>query len=569
MNAAFKLRRSAIGIRQQGGAALVVGLVLLMILTLLAISGMNTSTLELQMAGNFQFSQNAFQAAEIGLQRAMSANKFATNVAISTPKTLITGLCDRHAGHVRKQDHVRLREERRNRAAAAAGRPRVQHRREHGLLRLPLRSREHRALAARCTGHEHPGLLPRETGRRLPRLLSRAGTTLPRINSVWSKRMMRTAKPLVAAIAATLTLWCAGTPLADDTEIFEASPVNGTAARPNILLIIDTSGSMVDNTVTQAMDYDPVTSYSGSCTKDRIYWKQGNNSFNCRDQSDQYIGANALVCSAASAQVATIGSYVVANTAQWRAGSNKRWEQLRTNQHSSSNPVECEADGPLAHGLIADDRKLPANGSSGPFTTNSAQAVSLAGQNTYTFYSGNYLNYLANVGNDNQVTLTRLAVVQSVARKFLDSLSGVNVGLMRFQKTRIRTTAAAQGGFVIHEFAPIETARDDLKKLITDLNGNSFTPLSETLYEAYRYWRGGTPTYGNNSTAGQYSYSVGRCARLCRRRLQEPADQFVLSSNFNRVPDGRRSDAGQGCRLEDRRPHRHGRHRRHREQVLQ
>ena len=51
-----KFAGSALGSRRQGGAALVVGLVLLMILTLLAISGMNTSTLELQMAGNFQFS---------------------------------------------------------------------------------------------------------------------------------------------------------------------------------------------------------------------------------------------------------------------------------------------------------------------------------------------------------------------------------------------------------------------------------------------------------------------------------------------------------------------------------
>jgi|SRR5688572_14847386 len=90
-NAATKLQRRALGHRRQSGAALVVGLVLLMILTLLAISGMNTSSLELQMAGNFQFSQNAFQAAEIGLERALAAGNFATNTAIATPKTLITG----------------------------------------------------------------------------------------------------------------------------------------------------------------------------------------------------------------------------------------------------------------------------------------------------------------------------------------------------------------------------------------------------------------------------------------------------------------------------------------------
>jgi type IV pilus assembly protein PilX len=57
--------------RKQHGAALVIGLVLLTILTLLAITGMNTSTTELIMAGNEQFRQNAFQAAETGRENAL------------------------------------------------------------------------------------------------------------------------------------------------------------------------------------------------------------------------------------------------------------------------------------------------------------------------------------------------------------------------------------------------------------------------------------------------------------------------------------------------------------------
>ena len=67
--------RSFTAARQQG-AALVVGLLLLLILTLLAISGMNTSSLELIMAGNTQYSQNAFQAAEAGIERSIAANVF-------------------------------------------------------------------------------------------------------------------------------------------------------------------------------------------------------------------------------------------------------------------------------------------------------------------------------------------------------------------------------------------------------------------------------------------------------------------------------------------------------------
>lgn len=68
MNRYPKLSANA---RRQRGAALVVGMILLMVLTLLAISGMNTATLELQMAGNAQYSENAFQAAETGIEEAM------------------------------------------------------------------------------------------------------------------------------------------------------------------------------------------------------------------------------------------------------------------------------------------------------------------------------------------------------------------------------------------------------------------------------------------------------------------------------------------------------------------
>lgn len=67
----MKMNHSIPG-RNQRGAALVVGLVLLVILTLLAISGMNTSSTELLMAGNEQFRQNAVQASAAGIEDAMT-----------------------------------------------------------------------------------------------------------------------------------------------------------------------------------------------------------------------------------------------------------------------------------------------------------------------------------------------------------------------------------------------------------------------------------------------------------------------------------------------------------------
>ena len=59
-------------IKRQKGAALVVGLVLMMVLTLLAVSTMRTATLELLMAGNAQYKEKAFQLAETGLRDAVN-----------------------------------------------------------------------------------------------------------------------------------------------------------------------------------------------------------------------------------------------------------------------------------------------------------------------------------------------------------------------------------------------------------------------------------------------------------------------------------------------------------------
>jgi type IV pilus assembly protein PilX len=77
-----------IEIRNQHGAALIVGLLLLVVITVLAISGMNTATTGLAMARNDQNYENAFQAAETGLEEVMSLGQFNTTVNASVTKNI-------------------------------------------------------------------------------------------------------------------------------------------------------------------------------------------------------------------------------------------------------------------------------------------------------------------------------------------------------------------------------------------------------------------------------------------------------------------------------------------------
>jgi type IV pilus assembly protein PilX len=78
---------------KQRGAALVIGLILLLILTLLAVTGMNTASTELVMAGNEQYRQNAFQASETGIERAIAALPTVPQTAAPTvvPDVPVTG----------------------------------------------------------------------------------------------------------------------------------------------------------------------------------------------------------------------------------------------------------------------------------------------------------------------------------------------------------------------------------------------------------------------------------------------------------------------------------------------
>lgn len=58
--------------KHQSGAALVIGLVILLVMTLLGVSSMNTTRTELKIAGNIQSHSTAFQTAEAGIQQLLT-----------------------------------------------------------------------------------------------------------------------------------------------------------------------------------------------------------------------------------------------------------------------------------------------------------------------------------------------------------------------------------------------------------------------------------------------------------------------------------------------------------------
>ena len=74
--------------RRQNGATLIVTLVMLIMLTLFAISAMNTSTTNLQVVGNMQFRQEGMRSSNEAIEATLSTTRF-----IDTPSDAVENPC--------------------------------------------------------------------------------------------------------------------------------------------------------------------------------------------------------------------------------------------------------------------------------------------------------------------------------------------------------------------------------------------------------------------------------------------------------------------------------------------
>ena len=77
--------------KNQSGAALVISLVLLVVVSILAISSINSATVGLAMARNDMNYENAFQAAETGLEQALAQRPFNTLADVNMSYDADTG----------------------------------------------------------------------------------------------------------------------------------------------------------------------------------------------------------------------------------------------------------------------------------------------------------------------------------------------------------------------------------------------------------------------------------------------------------------------------------------------
>ncbi len=321
--------------------------------------------------------------------------------------------------------------------------------------------------------------------------------------------MQRTRKRL-AALGAGLVLGLSHAPnlLADDTEIFvQALP----AGLPNVLLVLDTSGSMSSDVVI-GTNYDPDIDYSAeldptsACRTDRYYFTRNTSgdtdlpSCSPLETSRRFL-AESFKCADGGNVVESIGFYR-GRMAQWdENGSALEWKELGNaggidEPPIEERPVECAEDYGI-HGLSdGSDNIYPTNGADGPWAAEeSAQALDWAVEDDYTVYAGNFLNWIE--AERDTVIASRLEVLKDVAEDVVTGISGVRMGVMRFSQD-------GDGGMVVFPVSDLDfPTKRNLILSIRNMEPDGITPLAESMYEAHQYYSGGEAFFGLDSVGNE------------------------------------------------------------------
>lgn len=319
----------------------------------------------------------------------------------------------------------------------------------------------------------------------------------------------------------TLALLSGAPALADDTELLLVAPPDASETKPNVMFILDTSGSM-SREQEAALTYDPGEVYTtGTCDPNNLYYDTVGDVPVCDASNTLFVDKSSYHCDDAAIQLAGIGSYTGV-LVQYRSGATgaAEWQDLEAG--NSSDAVECENDsGDHGDGRAGVVYASSGSGLSDPWTTDPSLEIdwTSSGKNiTYTAFDGNYLNYLE---DPRSVSKSRSDVMKDVTKTVLSSISDMNVGFMRFNETG--------GGPVIMAPIDLDTNRAAIMAMIDTLEPDGWTPLSETLFESALYWQGLPAHFGardGNTT------DPAALASTAPEVYQRP-DMLSCSKNFN------------------------------------
>jgi len=318
-----------------------------------------------------------------------------------------------------------------------------------------------------------------------------------------------------AGVGLTLALVFGFSVHAEDVELLLSNPASSNAVKPNILFILDTSGSM-NSLETSQEPFNGSTSYSGPCSRSRYYWTTSGGTPSCKSSNDNFIQKTSFVCAQGAQQATVAGSYTDTMT-QYRTNNSKsKWRTIKSG--NSAGLVECKADSGK-HGNGTAGKVYARIGSNKvQFTKRKRREVAWGSSPTnvtYTVFDGNYLNWFYNPPG---TSMTRSKIIKEVTKNVLGSINNVNVGVMRFHFD--------QGGPITRAVKDLDSTRAEAMNVIDALPASGWTPLAETLYESALYWRGMNRHYGQLNVTDPDAFVAGSTSQY-----QRPGN-FACAKNF-------------------------------------
>ena len=347
-----------------------------------------------------------------------------------------------------------------------------------------------------------------------------------------------------------------GTASADDTDLYVSTGNNSSQNRPQVLIIFDNSGSMATEEAVAVEPFDPAFDYTGNGAN-RIFYVRGtvaiDNYPDPRDASEwRFFDAGNNACAQSVIPHPADPAFSLLDY-EGRFTSNLRffkrskgtWDKLpereRKVEELRDSVVDCKADleavdpnnAPMASTIIFRQSGFPQNQEKdAPFDEISAGAdqsaleaaaeVALNSRifrqnDSATLLTENYLTYLHHYRNETR--RQRIDIARDTIISLINATPGVDFGLQVFNFNSSQGNDD-DGGRIIAGVR--EMSMSNRAALVTTINGlaaNTWTPLCESLFEAYRYFADG-PVLGGFK--GGY--------------LAPPADSSIINNNRYQSP---------------------------------
>ncbi|WP_199609381.1 pilus assembly protein [Flocculibacter collagenilyticus] len=329
-------------------------------------------------------------------------------------------------------------------------------------------------------------------------------------------------KKFIFFLASLITVLSVSTQ-ADDIEIYLGDAALRGSSRPQVLVILDTSGSMAvaqhGGIVQVKPFYDPETVYPslGGADNDSnaIFYIKGalgseelpnpSSSSEKRRFSGQH-----LACNTSNTYLTKYGYYTGkvkeykfnGNTGGWQnissydglsgEGVVECWDDIDRKNQDNSGKKDFNNNG-LLNGYPVNgkgDALNPVYFEAGDSGLTAAKAAGLEEGESTTLYTANYLRWHFNT-NLGLVNKTKMEIAQRTIEGLFATTPSADFGLQIFNK-------GSNGGRVIAKIQGRDS--DEMDDMIDNkLNktvGDGGTPLCESLYEAYRYFAGKSLLYG-------------------------------------------------------------------------